>query len=107
MFWAYQKYSRSFLTRAVFFLTREKKIGVFFRLLGVFLCFWQEPRVLSVSYTWERFVALSCLDVYLPACPEAAPSVTRHGALQTDRQLKPPRRRGSLASREGEVRHKK
>ena len=26
---------------------------------------------------------------------------------QTDRQLKPPRRRGSLASREGEVRHKK
>jgi len=65
------------------------------------------PRFISIVHEVKRLVALSCLDIYLPACPEAAPSVTRHGALQTDRQLKPPRRRGSLASREGEVRHKK
>ena len=64
------------------------------------------PRFIRIVHEVKRLVALSCLGIYLLTCPEAAPSVTRHGALQTDRQLTPPRRRGSIASREGEVRLK-
>ena len=32
----------------------------------------------------KRLIALSCIDIYLPTCTEAAPPVTRHGALQKD-----------------------
>ena len=42
------------------------------------------PRFISIVHEVKRLIALSCLDIYLLTCPEAAPSVTRHGALQKD-----------------------
>ena len=43
------------------------------------------PRFISTVHEVKRLVALSCLGIYLlTTCPEAAPSVTRHVALQKD-----------------------